>query len=119
MTDRNAPPEHPQVDPGRRHPQNAFDAGDGYSGQEYRPEREAAEAAQQNAAVAPRPVVDDPAADLPPDAGQRAGFDRTTGEVHGSGAGAGGGNLGEDFDAGSHGGGGYPMTGSEGDRSSS
>ena len=31
--------------------------------------------------------------------GKRASFDRTTGEVHGSGAGAGGGNPAEDYDS--------------------
>ena len=38
--------------------------------------------------------------DQNPDRGQRAGFDRRTGEVHGSGSGAGGsGNPAEDFDS--------------------
>ena len=35
---------------------------------------------------------------IPPDNGHRASVDAGTGEVHGSGAGAGGGNPGEDFD---------------------
>ncbi|MEO5492872.1 MAG: hypothetical protein ABIR08_02465 [Sphingomonas sp.] len=40
-----------------------------------------------------------PAEDLPPDAGRRAFVDPKTGEVHGSGTGAGGGNPGEDYDS--------------------
>jgi len=38
------------------------------------------------------------AADLPAEAGHRATVDQRTGEVHGSGAGAGGGRVGEDLD---------------------
>ena len=38
------------------------------------------------------------AAALPPDNGQRAGFDPRTGAVYGSGIGAGGGQSGEDLD---------------------
>lgn len=40
------------------------------------------------------------------DRGRPAGFDRKTGEVHGSGAGAGGNNPGEDYDGDPMGGGG-------------
>ena len=57
--------------------------------------------------------VDDP--DLPPDNGRRAAIDPATGEVHGSGAGAGGGQPGEDFDSDAATGDGYPLTGGEGD----
>lgn len=39
------------------------------------------------------------APDRPADAGQPAGYDPKTGAVRGSGAGAGGGNPGEDFDS--------------------
>ncbi len=37
--------------------------------------------------------------DIPPENGKRASIDRRTGEVHGSGVGAGGGSPGEDFDS--------------------
>lgn len=36
---------------------------------------------------------------IPPDAGARGWIDQRTGEVHGSGVGAGGGQSGEDFDS--------------------
>lgn len=52
--------------------------------------------------------------DLPPDNGRRASVDPVTGEVHGSGAGAGGGQPGEDFDNDAATGDGYPLTGGEG-----
>lgn len=52
-----------------------------------------------------------PDKDLPPDAGRRASFDPKTGEVHGSGAGAGGGNPGEDYDSDPAAGDGFPQTG--------
>ncbi|TPG12173.1 hypothetical protein [Sphingomonas oligophenolica] len=58
---------HPDTDPERQHPKNAFDS--------------------------------DRGRDIPPDNGQRAWFDPKTGEVHGSGVGAGGGESGEDFDS--------------------
>lgn len=80
---------------------NAFNRGDGYSGQDYTKDREAAEGEKLPAGtVAARPAdASPPTEDLPPDAGRRASFDPQTGEVHGSGAGAGGGNPGEDFDS--------------------
>lgn len=43
--------------------------------------------------------------------GKRASFDRRTGEVHGSGSGAGGGNPGEDYDSDSSAGAGNPAGG--------
>ncbi|MCU6453446.1 hypothetical protein LPN01_05080 [Sphingomonas sp. A2-49] len=53
-------------------------------------------------------------ADIPPDNGRRASIDPRTGEVHGSGSGAGGGNPGEDFASDAAGGDGYPVDGGEG-----
>jgi len=51
-----------------------------------------------------KPDVDDK--EDGPDRGQKAGFDRSTGEVHGSGSGAGrDGSTSEDYDADSKGGG--------------
>ena len=47
-----------------------------------------------------------PGEDIPPDAGRRAYVDEKTGEVHGSGVGAGGGNPTEDYDGDTPGGGG-------------
>jgi len=51
--------------------------------------------------------------DLPPDNGKRASIDPVTGEVHGAGSGAGGGNAGEDFDSDPATGSGYPQTGAD------
>ena len=51
--------------------------------------------------------------DIPPDNGKRPSIDRT-GEVHGSGVGAGGGQPGEDLDSDSASGDGYPANGGEG-----
>jgi hypothetical protein len=48
---------------------------------------------------------------IPPDNGRRASFKRSTGEVRGSGVGAGGGASGEDFSSDSAAGDGYPFTG--------
>lgn len=108
--------QHPDVDPERTAPKNAFDAKDSYSGQEYSLEREQAEGGKHPAGeVDPHASRDASkgAADgeIEPDAGRRAWVDAKTGEVHGSGAGAGGGNNGEDYDHGSKGGGGYTSTG--------
>lgn len=51
--------------------------------------------------------------DLPPENGKRARVDPATGEVHGAGSGAGGGNAGEDFDSDPATGSGYPVTGAD------
>lgn len=75
------------IDPERPVPDHGFDAIDGYSGQDYHRDRA-------------QPPEED-----------RLGIDPETGEVHGSGASAGGGGAGEDFDASPKGGGGYPATG--------
>jgi hypothetical protein len=98
------------VDPERPRRANAFDQSGGYSGQDYTAGREIAEGA---AAADPtfRPTVD--GRDLPPDAGRRASVDPVTGAVHGSGAGTGGGNPGEDFDSSGASGDSYPLTGGE------
>lgn len=95
------------------HRQPAFDKDDDYSGQNYTLDEERKLGERLPAgSVAPAPsrvTRDDPA--LPPDNGKRASFDPVTGEVCGSGAGAGGGNPGEDFEADSSGGDGQPLTG--------
>lgn len=100
---------------------NAFDRDDGYSGQDYDRTREAAEGAKApSGTVAQRPTDAAPSdcgeADLPPDAGRRAFFDPKTGEVHGSGTGAGGGNPGEDYDSDPAAGDGFPQTGKGSDQ---
>ena len=98
---------------------NAFDTDKGYSGQEYARDRAAKEGAKApSGTVAARPSdavpiarQAEPDADLPPGAGRRASFDPDTGEVHGSGMGAGGGNPGEDYDSDAASGDGFPQTG--------
>lgn len=105
------------VDPGRNPEGNPFDSDKGLFGQEYSLAREKAlgrELPSGTVGAKPDapPVTDNPA--IPPDAGRRASFDPQTGEVHGSGSSAGGGNPGEDFDSDSAGGDGYPIDGSEG-----
>ena len=95
------------------HRRPAFDKDTGKTGQGYSLEEERKLGAQMPAgSVAPAPsrvTGDDPA--MPPDNGRRASFDPATGEVRGSGAGAGGGNPGEDFEADRSGGDGEPLTG--------
>ena len=98
--------DHPNVDPERDISSNPFDNPDGYFGQDYSPEREA-EMGRQNPSGHPltgdhsavtQPSEDPHSRDIPPENGRRAWSDPETGEVHGSGSGAGGGNDGEDFD---------------------
>lgn len=101
-------PDQP-VDPERAFNTHPFDQPTGYSGQDYRIDREVA-AAQRPRAFSPEAD----ARDLPPDNGRRASIDERTGEVHGSGAGIGGGNPGEDLGEYSPSGDMYPLTGSEG-----
>ena len=121
MTDNHRPggEAFDWVDPERRKPHNAFDNEEGVSGTGYSPESEKREGQRHpsgevnggpTAALAAIPED----ADLPPENGKRASFDPRTGEVHGSGTGAGGGHRGEDFDSDSQSGDGYPFTGSEG-----
>lgn len=97
MTDPDTHRHRPAVDPAA---DAAFDKAEGHTGQGYTLDQERALGERLPAgSVAPRPsrvTDDDPA--LPPDNGKRASFDPVTGEVRGSGAGAGGGNPGEDFE---------------------
>ncbi len=90
----------PQPDDKNR-PANAFDAKDGYSGQDYHRDRAGAEGERlPSGSVGASPDIDrgnEP--DQPPETGKRASFDPATGEVHGEGAGAGGNNPGEDYDS--------------------
>lgn len=121
MTSPDPFKDHPQVDPARTRPLNAFDALDGHSGQEYDRERDRAQfeqtdelAVRDGGGEAPPPAGGSNNPGIPDEVGQRASFDRKTGEVHGSGAGAGGGNPGEDYDT-QAGGDDYPRTGVDGE----
>lgn len=102
--------DHP-IDPERPRDGNAFDRRGGFSGQDYHRDREAAEG--RRAADPPSPPAGDHP-DLPPDNGRRASIDPRTGEVRGSGVGAGGGQPGEDLDQDAASGDGYPISGGEG-----
>jgi hypothetical protein len=85
--------------------------GPGYSGQEYDGNDFAAVRAMKASSEGPDEAAAPNDDRLPPDNGQRAFFDEKTGAVHGSGAGAGGGNPGEDFASDAAAGDGYPQTG--------
>ncbi|AXJ94195.1 MULTISPECIES: hypothetical protein [unclassified Sphingomonas] len=94
-----------------------FDTDDGYFGQDYHRDREAAMGAKApSGTVDPARPDDAPPAhpDLPPDNGRHASFDPHTGKVQGSGSSAGGGNEGDDLASDSAAGDGYPYTGREG-----
>lgn len=87
-----------------------FDNLSGYSGQEYsREDAQRLVAEDPGGRVNPRGdphrVVPEEGdrRDIPPDNGVRAYFDPESGEVHGSGVGAGAGDAGEDFDTGTPG----------------
>lgn len=85
--------------------------GPGYSGQEYDAGDFAADRALKKSAEGAKRRAK-PADDrFPPENGHRASFDERTGEVRGSGVGAGGGNPGEDFASDPAAGDGYPQTG--------
>lgn len=84
---------------------NPFDRADGYSGQDYHRDREAALTAQDPSG-GPAAGDVEPADAAPPEAGRLPGFDPVSGAVRGAGAGAGGGNPGEDHDDDEKGGGG-------------
>lgn len=99
------------VDPERPRTADPFDQPHGYSGQDYTIARERAEG-ERTTARSDSPQSD--GRDIPPDAGHRAGAEPATGEVHGSGAGIGGSNAGEDFDSSTSSGDSYPITGGEG-----
>ena len=89
----------------------AIGNGPGYSGQEYDADGFAADRALGRSAEGePGPPIA-PDDRFPPDNGRRASFDERSGEVHGSGAGAGGGNPGEDFASDPAAGDGFPQTG--------
>lgn len=94
---------HKSVDPERVQPLNPFDHDDGVSGQSYSREREERlRRADPSGTVAAKPGIrNEPSGgrDIPPENGSRAWIDPKTGEVHGSGVGAGGGAPGEDFDS--------------------
>jgi hypothetical protein len=79
---------------------DGFGKGEGYSGDEYDSADHAAERHLQNRDGAHDAGADEAAdgRDIPPEAGKRAYIDNKTGEVHGSGSSAGGGNPGEDID---------------------
>jgi hypothetical protein len=83
----------------------------GYSGQEFDAGDFAAERALKESAEGPKPSTKSADDRFPPENGRRASFDERTGEVHGSGSGAGGGNPGEDFASDPAAGDGYPQTG--------
>jgi hypothetical protein len=101
--DATGNPTDDGAEPQRR---SAFDTPTGYSGQDYHREREAAEGERfasghpltgDPASVTP-PATDTDGRNIPPENGRRGWIDPATGEVHGSGAGAGGGNEGETFE---------------------
>jgi hypothetical protein len=85
--------------------------GPGYSGQEYDADDFAADRASKASAKRPKHASNSADDRFPPENGRRASFDERTGEVHGSGVGAGGGNPGEDFASDPAAGDGYPQTG--------
>jgi hypothetical protein len=85
--------------------------GPGYSGQEYDADDFAADRALKESAEGTRRFAKSADDRLPPENGRRASFDERTGEVRGSGVGAGGGNPGEDFASDPAAGDGYPQTG--------
>lgn len=116
-------PDHDRIDPERERGKGAFDPSPVFSGQGYHRESEermgqAGPSGQVDASTEMTPPAEH-GRDLPPEVGHRAWADPKTGEVHGSGAGDGGGNDGEDYDSGSEGGSGYPATGGEGSASRS
>ena len=103
-TDRNI--AKPQVDPTVPQHGNRVDTEGHYSGEEAGSSTpvtpdvvDAGSVAGGTPATITRGAgAGQPAEDLPPEAGHRATIDRRTGEVHGAGAGAGGGRQGENYD---------------------
>ena len=79
-----------------------FDHDRGHSGQAYhRDDEQAMGRAEPSGSVTttpPAPGEGNTDTSLPDDNGKRAAVDPKTGEVHGSGAGAGGGNRGDEID---------------------
>jgi len=85
--------------------------GPGYSGQEYDALDFAADRVLKESAEGPTYSAKSADDRFPPENGRRASFDERSGEVFGSGVGAGGGNPGEDFASDPAAGDGYPRTG--------
>ncbi|WP_322965694.1 hypothetical protein [Sphingomonas fuzhouensis] len=85
-----------------KRPPQPFGRDGGYSGQDYHRDDEGAMGrAEPSGTVTTRKAPDGDAGaddDLSPDNGRRASVDPKTGEVHGSGAGAGGGHRGDEID---------------------
>lgn len=111
MTDsRPFDPANAGVDPERSREQKPFNKDDHFTGQTYHRDDEQAEGDRHRD---PAPRVTDDERDIPPDDGRRAHV-APDGSVHGSGAGIGGGNPGEDIDSSAASGGHQPLTGGEG-----
>ena len=98
-------PRHPEVDPDRKRAGKPFADDRGYSGEDYRITDEEAQGRIHPSGEATswtRGPIDPEAThgdrDLPAEVGKRAWSDPKTGEVHGSGASAGGGAAGENYD---------------------
>lgn len=116
MTDDHKQPEQPPANTGIKSApidvqRGKIGNGPGYSGQEYDADDFAADRASKESAEGPKHSTKSADDRFPPENGRRASFDERTGEVHGSGVGAGGGNPGEDFASDPAAGDGYPQTG--------
>jgi len=115
MTDKNRMPEPPATTTIASSDidvqQGDLGNGPGYSGQEYDANDFAADRALAKSAAGDSKAPCDADDRFPPENGRRAFFDERTGAVHGSGAGAGGGNPGEDFASDPAAGDGFPQTG--------
>lgn len=85
--------------------------GPGYSGQEYDANDFAADRVSKQSAEVRKHSTELADDRFPSENGRRASFDERTGEVYGSGVGAGGGNRGEDYASDPAAGDGYPQTG--------
>lgn len=103
-------PSNAGIDPERRRDAHPFDKDDHFSGQTYHRDAEQAEGDRHRD---PPPLLSPDQRDIPPDNGRRAHV-APDGSVHGSGAGAGGGNPGEDIDSSAASGGHEQVTGGEG-----
>lgn len=115
MTDKNRVPEPPATTTIASSDidvqQGDLGNGPGYSGQEYDANDFAADRALAKSAEGGSKAPSAADDRFPPENGRRAFFDQHTGAVHGSGAGAGGGNPGEDFASDPAAGDGFPQTG--------
>ncbi|MCT8001868.1 hypothetical protein NZL82_08230 [Sphingomonas sanguinis] len=85
-----------------KRPPQPFDRDNGYSGQDYHRDEEAAmgraEPSGRVTTTPPAKGEGNAETSLPTDNGRRPSIDPETGEVHGSGAGAGGGHRGDEID---------------------